>query len=175
MTVRYVTYGSEAYDYNRSREIYANVPARETEVREQRRTRERTRTRRAAKTKSSFKLMPAVVVALALGMIVLNILSYALLAEISKTTTAAEDEYIQLQEERARLLVKYEQTFNMSELEDYAINTMGMIRASSGQTVELGSLKSDKSVVYTYEEEDNGNIITDMVNLVSSLLAYFGQ
>ena len=32
MAARYATYGSAAYDYNRSREIYANVPARETEV-----------------------------------------------------------------------------------------------------------------------------------------------
>ncbi len=167
---RYATYGSAAYDYNRSREIYADVPAAEAPVRA---PREKVRTRTKTRTFTLGKAAMAFGVFMALALVVLNLLSYAMLAEISESTTAAENNIIQLREEKAKLLVEYEQAFNMNEIEQYAINVMGMTRPSASQTVEVGSVKNDKAVVFTYETESDDGIISNITHFISSLLAYF--
>ena len=173
-TARYSTYGNVAYDLNTAGEAYFEapgiaVPQYRPEAERQTKVREKPEVRRKAHV-SALTVFMAI---LAVGLIVLNLLSYAMLVEISKTTTAAEARYAALQQDNAKLLVKYEQTFNMNEVEDYAVNVMGMTRPAADQKVQVDTVRSDKAVVYTYENENDGNIITDMVNFVSSLLAYF--
>jgi len=173
MQTRYITYGSAAYDYNTSRRIYAEPQAEPRVYKEHReKTDAQRRVRKAAAAKRKNAVLMAAAAFLAVGMIVLNLLSYALLAQLSETTGAIESEYVALQEEHAKLLVKYEQTFNMNEIEDYAINVLGMTRPTGNQKTEVGSVKEDKSVVYSYEEADTENIFSDMANLVGSLMSY---
>ena len=170
-TVKYATFGNVAYDLNRSTEAYVDVPVERPEYKPE--VDKKTRTKTRAHAVSAVSVVSAVAIILAIVLIVLNLLSYAMLAEISKVTTRAESKYLTLQQEKAKLLVKYEQTFNMNEVEDYAINVMGMTRPTASQKVQVETTRSDKAVVYTYEKEDAGNFVTDMANFISSLFAYF--
>ena len=175
MQSRYITYGSAAYDFNTSRRIYAEPQTeRHIPTREERHAKaEAARAaRRAAAAERKRVVSMALSVALAAGMIVLNLLSYAMLAQISETTGTAQNEYTMLREEHAKLLVKYEQTFNMNEIEDYAINVLGMTRPTGKTKTVLGSVREDKSVVYSHEEKSSEGIISEITNLVSSLLSY---
>lgn len=171
-TIRYATYGSVAYNLNRSAEAYADAPVIERPAVKER-TRTRVKVRPAARKRSLGKIMTAIGAVVAVGLIVLNLLSYAMLVEISEASSEVEARYTELQEEKAKLLVDYEKTFDMKEIENYAINVMGMMRPGADQTVELDSVRTDKAVVHTVQEESDSNFFTDISNFVAALLSYF--
>ena len=172
MVTRYATFGSAAYDLNRSAQVYADAPAVETPA-PRRRQAERVKARPAVKRHILGKAVTAFAIFMAVGLIVLNLLSYAMLVGISEKSSEYEAKYIDLQEQRAELMVQYEQTFDMKQVEDYAVNELGMIRPGADQTIEIDQIKTDKAVTYSYDEEPEGNAFTDITNFVAALLAYF--
>ncbi len=59
-----------------------------------------------------------------------------------------------LKEEQSKLLISYESTFDLNEVEEYAKNTLGMQKAQSDQIHYVGGETPDKAVVLS--EEDSG-------------------
>lgn len=154
---RRATYGSLAYNYHGS-EAYAFPPefpdqeqqraAEERFRREQRRSQEKmARRRAAAANKQAF---PAF--AVLGGLCVAVLLVFTMMARIQLTSVAATTADLQqqlnsLQVEQNQLRIQHEQTFNLSEVEEYALQHLGMQQPRSDQIYYIDSSVPDRAEV----------------------------
>jgi len=152
---------------------YSYAPQREIQQEEKTKPvqKKAVRTRAAARTSNKTALSVLSVVAVVL--VVLNILSYAMLLELSEGTSAAQNKYSQLVEENTVLRVKYDQTFNMNEIEEYAVNVLGMTRPITGQQEKIQTETTDKIIVHTEEAAIDSGFFKHMSEFISKLLSYF--
>ena len=148
----------------RPREIPAAIPA---EV-----PGERTRAKPAATPKSTYSLSlfaivgTAFVMALMLFVVLANI-SYV---EATNETVKLEARIAELTAEERKLQIEYEQTFNMNEIERYAVDVLGMTKPESEQVSVMRAATEDRAQVL--EVADEGGI-KGIGSFLSSLLAYF--
>lgn len=86
-------------------------------------------------------------------------LVFCLVARIEFTTIAAEAAELQAQvneltDENSRLTIKYESALNLAEVEDYAVNTLGMQRPSSDQIIYVNGSAQDRAEVINPNSEE---------------------
>lgn len=110
--------------------------------------------------------------AVAAVLIALSLMARAQLTAASESISALEGQYAALQEEQAKLLIGYESAFNLTEIEDYAINELGMQKPRSDQLYYINSAAQDKAVVLT-EEAENVGLVDRLGDFISSLVEYF--
>lgn len=139
-------YGSLAYDLD------ALVKERQLEeagqMHEVQRRQEEARRRKAvAKPKAQLSPMLLGGIAVLTALVVVLLMGYVQLTQISNSVTEMKNEMGQLNDEHVALLTRYEQTFEMAAVKEAAEN-LGMSKPSAGQIeyVELGG--PDKAVVY---------------------------
>lgn len=111
--------------------------------------------------------------ALAGALLVLVLMEYVQLTAISDQSAQLQNELAELQTEEARLLIDYESTFNLTEIEEYARNELGMVSASSSQRHYLETDIQDKAVVLKEPEAEEG-FLGGAKQFLSSILEYFG-
>ena len=175
--VRYITMGTAAYDADAVETYYTYSPekmAEEAEAKrlaEQKREEERRKKLRARRISNALTITAA---AVGIVLLVLNLLSYAMLLEISEATSAAQNRYAELAERNTILTVNYDQTFNMNEVEEYAVNVLGMTRPTSGQKIKVQAIGDDKIVLHTEQKTENESFILKMASFITGLLSYFG-
>ena len=168
--------GSAAYDADAVETYYTYSPERLAEeeetkrLAEQKREEERRKQLRARRISTALSLTAA---AVAVVLLVLNLLSYAMLLEISEATSTAQARYATLAEENTELLVKYDQTFNMNEIEEYAVGVLGMTRPTSGQKIKVQAIGEDRVVLHTEQKAESENFILKMASFITGLLSYF--
>ena len=91
--------------------------------------------------------------------IAVAMLVFCLIARIEFTTVSAEaaelqSQLNQLTEDNSRLTIKYESALNLAEVEDYAVNTLGMQRPSTDQIIYVnGSAQNRAEVVNPNTEQ----------------------
>ena len=85
--------------------------------------------------------------AVLITLVVVLLMGFVQLTQISNSVTEMKTEMGQLSDERVTLLTRYEQTFEMAAIKE-AAEGLGMSKPSAGQIeyVELGG--PDKAVVY---------------------------
>ncbi len=176
-------YGSAAYDLDRV-PGYGESTARELptpeelarerlEKRAQERIQERARAREAAKAQTFgvplFAIVGGLVVA---ALMVLLLLGYVQLTAISGETSAMRSSISRLEEENEAIKIQYESTFNMDDVELYAINILGMSKPdASGQnnyTVIIG----DRARILA--EDETAGLLARITGFFKSLTEYFG-
>lgn len=107
-----------------------------------------------ALTKQSLSPMVMLGFVIAVAMLV-----FCLIARIEFTTVSAEaaelqSQLNQLTEDNSRLTIKYESALNLAEVEDYAVNTLGMQRPSTDQIIYVnGSAQNRAEVVNPNTEQ----------------------
>lgn len=147
-------YGNLAYDLDalvteRALEEAGRMPQRREEeyVRPARRTQERPRTEAAPQPKVHVSPLLAGSVAVLAAMVVVLLLGYVHLTEISGSVAGMKAELDALNTEHVALLTEYEQTFEMAAVKE-AAEAAGMTKPSAGQIeyVELGGV--DSAVIY---------------------------
>ena len=154
-TSRYETYGSLAYAP--AREGHAVPAPRREEVvrpRPQVRPKERILARPRVRVREAGKVSPfAVLGFLSIGALtVLLLMSYVRLAVINDESVQLRSQLSQLKEEEAQLLAKYEQIYDLQEIETQMISTGAMVKPNSNQIVVLDLSEPDNVVVYGQEE-----------------------
>lgn len=118
-------------------------------AKEQERPQERVRLRAAAKAVNSQGIS---VFAIA-GWISAAVLAVAIIMSYIELNTVASQKYElkteleTLQTEETRLMITYESTFQLDEIEEYATNMLGMVRADSDQIKYLDNQAEDQAVV----------------------------
>lgn len=176
---RSATYGSAAYDLNRVRGYavpqetpYYDIPYERPYEKPAEKAAPKTRTaeRKAVRGVSVFS---AAGFLLSAALVVLMLLSYVQLAEISGETTRLENEIIQLETDHAKLRVQYESAFNLTEVEEYATSAFGMSKLTSENTNILNVNRADKAVILKSDESTGSSTVEATSEFLTSLMEYF--
>lgn len=159
---RLPVYGNLAYDI----EIMAGLPAPEWEEprREERKvvipaapqTEEYKRTKTAPQPKQAIPLLSIVGFACAAVLLVFSLMAKINLTVITDEAASLETQLNALELEQNRLLIQYESVFNRTEIEEYAIQTLGMQRPRQEQIIYINSSAPDKAVVLQNETQSKG-------------------
>ena len=168
-------YGSLAYDFNHPelyQDEYGAAPERVARptprTQTQTRTKVHTRAKTAVHTRQSIAPMSVVGVAVAAFLFVIAIMAQAQLVGISAESVSLQNELTQLEEQQAKLRIRYESAFNMSDIEEYATKSIGMQKPHADQIFYIDTSAPDKAVVIA----DSGE--TGFVDKVSDFISGFG-
>ncbi len=105
------------------------------------------------------------VAAIAIAML----MSYVGLLELTDQTSTKKEELEVLQNENIRLNAEMEKRYSLGDIEAYATNTLGMVKADRSQ-VEYIELDSPDTITMMTPEE-NGNLAYSLSGFVKSLNA----
>ncbi len=109
--------------------------------------------------------------AVAAVLLVCSLLARIQLSELSDQCSALQISLTELSEQHSKLLIAYESAFNLTEIEDYAIGTLGMQKPRSDQVSYINTNSTDCAQVL-----DKGAAVglADRIgDAVSSFLSYF--
>ncbi len=166
-------YGSLAYDFNNPelyREEYTTAQPK-ARPRTQTQTRVRTRARTAVHTRQSIAPLSLVGMLAAAFLLVIAILAQAQMVGISSKSVTLRSELSQLEEEQAKLRIAYESAFNMAEIEDYAIHSLGMQKPRADQIFYIDTSSPDKAVVIAGGE--SVGFVDRVSDYLSGVVEYF--
>lgn len=175
------TYGSEAYDLERVRgyalpeeEVYGGPSSQERiQERLDERARERARAKAEEKAKTQvfgIPLLGMVGTAVVVVLMVTVLMGYIRLAEISAETSKVRSSIAELEERQEILEITYETTFNMQDIESYAVNILGMTRGLD-EMYTGGVILSDRGQVLA--EDETAGLLARLTGFLKSLPEYF--
>ena len=169
-------YGSLAYDFNHPelyREEYSATPSRTAAPRTQTKTTTRVHTRARQVVHSKQSIAPLSIVGLMVAgfLFVISIMAQAQLVAISSESVALQQELKVLEERQDKLLITYESAFNMSDIEDYAMKSLGMQRPQADQIIYIDTSAADKAVVLA--DESGESFVDSVSNFISGFGTYF--
>ena len=166
-------YGSLAYDFNNPelyREEYTTAQPK-ARPRTQTQTRVHTRARAVVHTRQSIAPLSLVGMLAAAFLLVIAILAQAQIVGISSKSVSLRSELDQLEEEQAKLRIAYESAFNMAEIEDYAIHSLGMQKPRADQIFYIDTSSPDKAVVIA--DSESGSFVDRVSDFLSGTIEYF--
>ena len=166
-------FGSLAYDFNNPelyREEYTTVQPK-ARPQTQTRTRVQTRAKTVAHTRQSIAPMSLIGMLAAAFLIVVAILAQAQMVGISSKSVELQKELAQLEEQHDKLRIAYESAFNMAEIEDYAIHSLGMQKPRADQIFYIDTSSPDKAVVIAGTE--NEGFVDRVSDFLSGVVEYF--
>lgn len=176
--------GTQAYDFSNpglypDEEVYSE-PAETPRKREKLQSREwikedvraRVRANTAAKNAQGVPIFSVLGVAVAAVLLSLMLLAQIRLTDISYSAAKLESQIDQLELEQDKLTVAYEQIFNLKDVEEHAVEVLGMQEPMNEQVFYLtGVASADRAEVVTKGETDMFSL--GMADILSSIKAYF--
>jgi len=109
---------------------------------------------------------------IAAALLIFSLLARVQLTAASDECVALESSLAELQDQQSKLLIAYESSINLPEIEDYAVNVLGMQKPRSDQVYYISGSVQDKAVVLADTEEDVG-FVDRVGDFLSSLAEYF--
>lgn len=103
---------------------------------------------------------------------ILLIMSYTELNTISDRTHTLAVQMDELKLQETKLKIDYESTFKLDEVEEYASNMLGMVKAESGQVKYLNDRAGDQAVVISDGGAGSG-FMAKLKSLLTSVSEYF--
>ena len=157
--------GTMAYDFSNpalypDEEVYSEPvrrPGRKQRARDPQWIREDVRTETGAETVRHIGISPLSLLGAAVAVVLLTmvLLAQIRLTDISSSAAALEDQIEALETERDKLTVEYESIFNLKDVEEQAVEVLGMQEPDSEQIYYLtGVASADKAVVVTRQQTD---------------------
>ncbi len=124
------------------------------------------------KNHQGLSLLSMLGAAAAVVLLTMMLLAQIRLTDISDTAARLEDQISALELERDKLTVEYETIFNLKDVEQYAVDVLGMQEPDSQQVFYLtGVASADKAVVI--EKDDADMFSLGVADLLASVKAYF--
>ena len=176
--------GTLAYDFGNPElyqdEVIYDEPQKKQRRREKLREREwikedvrpAGREEAAAKNRQGFSLVSVLGIGAAVVLLTMMLLAQIRLTDISDTAAKLEAQISQLETERDKLTVEYESVFNLKDVEEHAVNVLGMQEPDNEQIFYLtGVASADRAVVVTKEDADMFSL--GLADILSSIKAYF--
>ena len=168
-------FGSLAYDFDNPelyREEYTTAqPKARPRTQTQTKTRVHTRARTAVHSKQSIAPASVLGMLVAAFLVVVAILAQAQMVGISAKSVTLQQELAQLEEQQAKLRIAYESAFNMAEIEDYAIHSLGMQKPQADQVFYIDTSSPDKAVVIAGSE--SVGFVDRVSDFLSGIAEYF--
>lgn len=103
---------------------------------------------------------------------VLVLLSYVELTRLSTEQARLQQELDQLNEQGNKLMIAYESTFNMSEIEHYAVNVLGMTKLTDEDTTLFRVNTADRAEILNEDDAEPG-FFDRVADFFTSLAEYF--
>ena len=161
-------YGSLAYDFNNPALFpeLTQEPTGETVAPPETREREKA----VPVTRPRYAVAPTAIVGAALAAVVLvfSLLARVELVGLSDEATELTDRLAVLEEDRTRLLIAYESTFNLHEIEGTAILELGMQKARGDQILYVGGSAPDKAVVLAEDSSRFTGRVREFLDMVGA-------
>ena len=166
------TNGSSAYDLSNP-ELYPDYtyetplerPAEPT-------VKEAVSARQAVQSKQSLAPFALLGFGLAAVLLVFSLMAQIQLAQISDDTVKLQSKLSEMKLAETRLLISYESAFNLTEIERYAINVLGMQKPRVDQLFYIEGESPDKTIIHSEKTEDYG-LLDRFADMLSSLGEYF--
>ncbi|MBE6895144.1 MAG: hypothetical protein E7483_06055 [Ruminococcaceae bacterium] len=152
-----------AYDLSMYESLLEQRPERQQKPQQQAKT-VKLKNKKAFKTALSV-LSIAVVVSMIIGVIYTN----SQITEITTNISQVQREITELESEKAYLEFTLESRMSLNEIEDYAVNVLGMVKMDSTQ-VEYIEIESENKV-----ELNSDNLGDRIEEAVQPVLSYFEQ
>ena len=174
-------YGSEAYDLDRvatalpmPEEEYAPLPTPEElqreRIRERLLEREQARAKEKAKTQVFGIPVLGIIGALAAAVLMISV-GFVELAAISGEISQVRSSISALEDKNEALRIKYEETFDMAQIEAYAVNILGMTRPEDGGNVYYSVYMSDRAEILA--EDETAGFFAQVVGFLKEIPEYF--
>lgn len=160
-------YGSLAYDFGNPELYDEELLDLEPEVGSPSDTEEQTKTTPATRPQYAVAPMAVAGFAVAAILLVFFLLGHIQLIGVSDATLALTEQLEELEKEQRRLLIDYESTFNLTEIEAYAIGQLGMQKPSGDQIFFIGATSADRAEILSSGEQSGFlDRFYDMLNLI---------
>ena len=169
-------YGSLAYDF--SNPALQPDLAEEAQWRVQHQTRtpvleeERSDEKAAAKNLQAIAPLSVIGIAFAAVMIVIMLLAQVRLTAVCNEAVQLTNKIEALETEQNRLRIAFESAFNLNEIEEYAVEELGMQKPRSDQIICIDSAAHDK--VEVFRTEGSEDVLDRVLNFVGSVGEYLG-
>lgn len=172
-------YGSLAYDLHHP-ELYADEefysssssapePEVKTEAEEQAAPKPRARPAPRAKQGISPFAIAGMLVA---AFLTVNAISAQVgLVGVSGENVELQSKLKDLEQENTRLRIEYERSFNLAEVEEYAVETLGMRKPTANQVTYIDTSAPDRAVVISAEGDDT--LVDRIADFLSGIGSYF--
>lgn len=123
---------------------------------------------------SAQAISPVAVVGFAIAavLLVFSLLARAQLTAVSGECVQLETSLAQLQDSRSKLLIAYESAFNLTEIEDFAMGTLGMQKPRGDQVFYIAGEAQDRAVVLGSAGENVG-VADKLGDFFSLFTSYF--
>ena len=122
------------------------------------------------KNKKAFRTaIRALSLAVMLSMIIGIVYTNSQITEITTNISSVQKEITELESEKAYLNFTMESRMSLNEIEEYAVNVLGMVKMDSTQ-VEYIEIESENKVEFTGE-----NFGDKLEEVVQPVLSYFAQ
>lgn len=95
----------------------------------------------------SLSLTAVIGLAAAAALVVLSLVARVQLTRVSGDCAALESSISALEDEQSKLLIAYESAFNLTEIEDYAMNELGMVKPRNDQIFYISGDTGDKAEI----------------------------
>jgi len=177
-TMKYAsaTYGSLAYDLGRTVRPQVMVPEAPPVVtrpsREKIKVDARPRTRTKAAARASISPFSAIGFGAAVLLLLLVVMGYVQMAEVSYESATLQQELAELNTAEARLKIKYESTFDLDTIEQYAVSELGMVPAANSQVYYINSSAPDRAEILRGNDE-SGGMLDNITAFLSRVVEYF--
>jgi hypothetical protein len=160
-------YGNLAYDLTNP-EIFVDLPQEEPVINPPRPSE---REHVATKARVRVSVSPAAVIGFGIAavLLVFSLLGRVQLMQTSDEAASLSARLEELKEEQSILLIQYESTFNLMEIEEYAKNTLGMQKARGDQIYYVGGRVPDRAVVIAENRTGFLDRLYDMLDGIGEL------
>jgi cell division protein FtsL len=163
--------GSLAYDYDNPALYPEYEYGKPLDIPERPRVREEVVPKTEVLTKQSISLLAVFGFAAAAVLLVFSLMARIQFTQVSAETAKLESQLSELTEEQSKLTIAYESALNLTDIEDYAINTLGMQKPRADQVRYVSSSAQDKAEILNGTDGTDSNKASDIVD---SLREYFG-
>lgn len=134
----------------------------------------RSRSRAAVRKNSAMVLLTAAGALMAAVLLVMLLLAQIQMTALSDSAAGLQNRLAELRTEHSKLVAAYETSFPLSEVEDYAVNELGMQKPSPEQIVYLSGVGADDRAMIVQETSQN-MFSLGFESILDTLWSYFGS
>lgn len=164
-------YGSLAYDLT-AEAFFPDSTYEEPDIFSKPKVEEEVRVKAVPRVQQALAPTAILGFACAAVMLVFTLLAQIQLTQISDEAMKLQSALSELELEQARLLIDYESAFNLTEIEEYAMNALGMQKPRSDQVFYVDGSAPDKAEILQNTDE-GGNLTDRFSDLLTSLGEFF--
>ena len=135
----------------------------------------RPRTRARVRPRSNQIVSPGAVLGFAVAamFLVLSLVAQIKLTEISNETVKLQTALSELKTQESKLKIEYEEAFNLTEIESFAVDELGMQKPYGDQVRYINATSPDNAVILQPEAPVEDSLIDRLETFLMSLGEYF--